>query len=172
MLTVFSSDHFIVKNCVVEAASEHSRFARHFVPPMLVFSCRVVILPMIPLKVLGLLTVLRNGCVLPLLLFCHIVSLPIFSYKTTLEGYILNLCPWYYAFLCVTLVHFHINSLPIFGFVLQMENTAEEVCPYCLSVLLFIAIISVRLYFSLMSDDVLLHRLSCTLIYQIGSGMI
>jgi hypothetical protein len=95
--------------------------------------------------------------------------LPIFSYKTTQKGYILNLCSQYYAFLCVTLVHFHINSLPIFVFLLQMENIAEEVCPYRLSVLLFIAIISVRLYFSLMSDDVLLHRLSCTLIYQIGS---
>jgi hypothetical protein len=43
-------------------------------------------------------------------LSCHIVSLPIFSYKTTLKGYILNLCPQYYACLCVTLVHFHINS--------------------------------------------------------------
>jgi len=101
---------------------------------------------MIPLKVLGLLTVLRNSCLLPLLLFCHKVLLPVFSYKTTQKGYILNLCPQY----CVTLVLLHINSLPIFIFVLQMGNIAEEVCPYCLQVLLFVAIISVCLYFSLM----------------------
>lgn len=37
MLIVFSSVHFILKNCVLEAASEHSRFGRHFVLPMLVF---------------------------------------------------------------------------------------------------------------------------------------
>jgi len=131
MLIVFSSDHFILKNCVLEAASEHSRFARHFVLPVLVFSFRVVNLPMIPLKVLGLLTVLRNGCLLPLLLSCHIVLLPVFSYEPTQKGYILNLCHWYYAFLCVTLILFHINSLPIFS-VLQMENIAGEVRPYCL----------------------------------------
>jgi len=146
MVIVFSSDHFILKNCVLEAASEHSRFARHFVLPLLVFSFRVVSLPMI---VLGLLTVIRNGSLLPLLLSCHIVLLPVFSYKTTQKGYILNLCPHYYTFLCVTLVLFHINSLPIFVFVLQMENIADEVCPYSLSVLLFVAIISVCLDFSL-----------------------
>jgi len=104
---------------------------------------------MIPLKVLGLLTVLRNGCPLPLLFSCHIVLLQVISYKTTQKGYILNLCPQFYAFLCVTLVLFHIYSLPIFVFVLQMENIAEDVCPYCLSVLFFVAIISICPYFSL-----------------------
>lgn len=37
MLIVFSSVHFILKNWVLEAASEHSRYARHFVLPMLFF---------------------------------------------------------------------------------------------------------------------------------------
>jgi len=139
---------------------------------MLVFYFQVVSLPMIPLKVLGLLTVLRNGCLLPLLFSCHIVLLPVFSYKTTQKGYILNLCPQFYVFLCVTLVLFHIHSLPIFVFVLQMENIAEEVCPYCCSVLLCCSNFSMSLLLTHMSDDVRLHRLSCTLIYQIGSGVI
>lgn len=173
MLIVFSSVHFILKNCVLEAASEHSRFTRHFVLPLLVFCFSS-----------GQSThdttegSWSPNCAKKWLSSAFIVFLP---YSVASSDFIQNNSERIYSeslssVLCISLCDTGpLSHIQLTHFCFCSSNGKH--CWGCVSLLSFCFILccnnfNMSLLFTHMSDDVWLHRLSCTLIYQIGSGMI